>query len=256
MRGCTQTVHTACTGFPCVRSGNRCYNYRMERKVSFVEGEYYHVYNRGVDKRTIFFNNYDYKRFLLLLHVLNTNENLKIRDLLRSHSFSELLEIKNKNPLVAIGVYCLMPNHFHLLLTQLARGGISKFMLKLQTSYSMYFNIKNKRSGALFQGPFKSQHLDTDEYLKYIYSYIHLNPAKLKDKNWMKCGPKKMSSLKEFVLKYEYSSIGEYRKNNFFIINPDVFPKYKKLYKSEKEYFKNMIDDWFNYKEITQGNPV
>lgn len=228
----------------------------MERKASFVEGEYYHIYNRGVDKRIIFSSKDDYKRFTLLLHVLNTNENLKIRDLLRANSFNELLAIKNKNPLVAIGAYCLMPNHFHLLLTPVVKGGISKFMLKLQTSYSMYFNIKNKRSGALFQGAFKSQHLDTDEYLKYVYSYIHLNPAKLKDKDWIESGPKNFAQLKEFVLSYEHSSMGEYARDQFLIVNTAPFPDYKKLYKSEKEYFKNMVDDWLNYKEITQGSPV
>lgn len=230
----------------------------MERKVSFVEGEYYHLYNRGVDKRIIFSNDSDCNRFVLLLHVLNTGKNLKIRDLLRENSFDQLLKINNDDPLVAIGAYCLMPNHFHLLVTPVVEGGISKFMLKLQTSYSMYFNAKNDRTGALFQGPFKSQHIDSDEYLKYIYSYIHLNPAKLKDKNWKECGPKDFDSLKEFIFNYKYSSIGEYAKRDFVIVNPAPFPGYNKDYKSEKEYFDNMIDEWLNYKEkeITQGSPV
>ncbi len=229
----------------------------MERKVSFVQGEHYHIYNRGVEKRTIFLTDYDYKRFMLLLHVLNTNKNLKIRDLLKENPFDELLRIKNEDPLVAIGAYCLMPNHFHLLVTPLTDGGISKFMLKLQTAYSMYFNIKNKRSGVLFQGIFKSQHIDNDKYLKYIYSYIHLNPVKLKDKNWKEFGTKNFFSLKEFIQKYKYSSLGEYVNGDFIIANTKPFPEYDKLYKSKKEYFKNMIDDWLNYKdEITQGNPV
>jgi len=228
----------------------------MERKVSFVEGEYYHIYNRGVDKRTIFSNDYDYKRFILLLHTLNTNENLKIRDLLRSNSFNELLNIKNKNPLVAIGAYCLMPNHFHLLLTPLTKGGVSKFMLKLQTAYSMYFNNKNERSGALFQGVFKSEHIKDDNYMHYLYSYIHLNPAKLKDKDWKERGPTDFYSLKEFIYNYKYSSMREYTKNDFIIVNTTAFPEYRKLYKSKKEYFQNMVDDWLNYKEITQGSPV
>ena len=206
----------------------------MERKVSFVQGEFYHVYNRGVEKRTLFLGNYDYNRFIFLLHVLNTNENLKIRDLLREKSFEELLKIKNEDPIVAIGAYCLMPNHFHLLLTPLVDGGISKFMLKLQTAYSMYFNIKNKRSGAFFQGAFKSQHLDTDEYLRYIYSYIHLNPAKLKDKNWRERGPKDFNSLKEFILNYKYSSIREYIEDDFIITNPIHFSDFIKDYKSKK----------------------
>jgi putative transposase len=228
----------------------------MQRKVPFVQGEYYHIYNRGVDKRIIFTSNYDYQRFVLLLHVLNTNKNLKIRDLLRGNSFNELLEIKNDDPIVAIGAYCLMPNHFHLLITPIVDGGIPKFMLKLQTAYSMYFNNKNKRNGALFQGVFKSQHLNTDEYFRYMYSYIHLNPAKLKDKDWKERGPKDFLALKEFVLNYKYSSIGEYMRDSFTILNINAFPDYKELYKSKKEYFKIMIDDWLNYKEITQDSPV
>jgi putative transposase len=228
----------------------------MERKQKFVQEQFYHVYNRGVDKRVIFSNDYDYQRFILLLHVLNTNKNLKIRDLIKENSFDELLKIKNEDPIVAIGAYCLMPNHFHLLITPLVDNGISKFMLKLQTSYSMYFNIKNKRSGALFQGAFKSQHLDSDEYLKYIYSYIHLNPAKLKDKNWEDRKMYDDNSLKEFILNYRYSSVGEYMKNDFKIIGSSYFPDYKKNYKSEKEYLKSIINDWIDYKEITQGSPV
>ncbi|KKQ33105.1 MAG: Transposase, partial [Candidatus Nomurabacteria bacterium GW2011_GWA1_37_20] len=236
-----------------------CYYRYVERKVSFVQGEYYHVYNRGVEKRIIFTNNYDYNRFILLLHVLNTNKNLKIRDLLRGNSFNELLKIKNDDPIIAIGAYCLMSNHFHLLITPLVDGGIPKFMLKLQTAYSMYFNNKNKREGALFQGVFKSHHLDTDEYLRYIYSYIHLNPAKLKDKDWKKRRAKDFSSLREFILDYKYSSMSEYIKGDFIITNPIAFPSYVENYKSKKEYFETMINDWLDYKEITQdaqGNPV
>jgi len=230
----------------------------MQRKDIFAQEEFYHIYNRGTDKRIIFLNDFDYRRFVLLLHVLNTSKNLKIRDLLKSNSFEELLEIKNEDPIVAIGAYCLMPNHFHLLVTPLVDDGVSKFMLKLQTSYSMYFNIKNKRDGSLFQGTFKSKHLETDEYLKYIYSYIHLNPAKLKNKDWKDKKYKDFQLLKDFILNYRYSSIGEYLKNEYVIVNQTAFPDYRNLYKSEKEFFKNMVDDWLNYNEgeITQGYPV
>jgi putative transposase len=230
----------------------------MQRKDTFAQGEFYHIYNRGTDKRIIFLNNFDHNRFILLLHVLNTNKNVKIRDLLRSNSFEELLSIKNENPLVAIGAYCLMPNHFHLLLTPLIENGISKFMLKLQTSYSMYFNIKNKRNGSLFQGTFKSIRIKNDKNLKYIFSYIHLNPAKLKDKDWKNKKSKNFEIIKNFILNYSYSSLREYLKNKYVIVNREIFPDYKKLYKSDNEYFKIMIDDWLNYnqEEITQGSPV
>lgn len=127
----------------------------MQRREVFVPGEYYHIYNRGVEKRNIFCNSSDYKRFILLLKILNTDHSVVVRDLLRTKSYEELLSEKTENPLVAIGAYCLMQNHFHLLLIPLVKDGISKFMLKLQTSYSMYFNKMNDRSGTLFQGTYK-----------------------------------------------------------------------------------------------------
>jgi len=219
----------------------------MNRKVAFVQGEYYHVYNRGVDKRVIFTDVIDYKRFILILKILNTTNNIIVRDLFKSKTYEKIISEKIDDPIVAIGAYCLMPNHFHILITPLTKKGIEKYMQKLQTAYAMYFNQKYLRSGSLFQGTFKSQHLDTDEYLKYIYSYIHLNPAKLKDKDWKERGPKDFYLLKDFALDYKYSSIGEYTKDNFIITNPTHFPKYIENYKSKDEYFKVMLDDWLRY---------
>jgi putative transposase len=156
-----------------------------------------------------------------------------------------MLEKDRGEPLVSIGAYCLMPNHFHLLLTPLVDGGISKFMLKLQTGYSMYFNKKNDRVGALFQGVFKSQHMDDDIYLRYIYSYIHLNPAKLKNSEW-KTQPKSfLNQLKKFIAEYPYSSLQEYLSENYKILNSKPFPV-------DREHIANyslMIDDF------SEGNP-
>jgi putative transposase len=88
----------------------------------------------------------------------------------------ELLSLERGDQLVRIGAYCLMPNHFHLLLTEQEEAGISSFMQKLSTGYTMYFNKRNERTGVLFQGKYKSKHADEDRYLKYLISYIHLNP--------------------------------------------------------------------------------
>ena len=219
----------------------------MNRKVAFVQGEYYHVYNRGIEKRITFSDIIDYKRFVLLLKILNTTENIVVRDLFKNKTYNEIISKKIDDPIVAIGAYCLMPNHFHILITPLVKNGVEKYMQKLQTAYTMYFNNKNERSGSLFQGTFKSQHLDTDEYLRYIYSYIHLNPAKLKDKNWKEHGPKNFNSLKEYVLNFKYSSIGEYIGKNFIITDPIYFPNYIKNYKNKEKFFKNMVDDWLRY---------
>jgi len=77
--------------------------------------------------------------------------------------------------LVEIIVYCLNPNHYHIILRQVSEGGVSKFMLKLSSGYSSYFNKKNKRSGSLFQGRFKAVHIDSNEYLLYLSAYVNKN---------------------------------------------------------------------------------
>lgn len=147
------------------------------RITPFVHGEFYHVYNRGTDKRPIFSDTHDWQRFQELLFLSNAAKPVNIREVRRVHA--DIYAFDTELPIVAIGAYCLMPNHFHMLLTPLVDGGVSKFMKKLCTGYSMYFNKKYERTGTLFEGPFKAKHADSDAYLKYLYAYIHLNPVKL-----------------------------------------------------------------------------
>ncbi|MEI6528476.1 MAG: transposase, partial [bacterium] len=149
------------------------------RSIKFAPGEYYHIYNRGVDKREILLDSLDYERFMLLLAATNNKEVFHISNIKKSlkENYAGLktcLEFRN-DTLVDIGAWCLMPNHFHLLVKEKENGGIVKFMQRLQTGYTMYFNKKNERSGSLFQGTFKAEHLAGDNYLKYLFSYIHLN---------------------------------------------------------------------------------
>ena len=103
-----------------------------------------------------------------------------------------------------------MPNHFHLLLRQKLPGGITKFMNKLGTGYSMYFNTKYDHSGVLSQGRFKSVHIDTEEYFRYIFSYVHLNPLVLVEPNWEMGIWKDKSAAQEFLQNYKYSSLYDY----------------------------------------------
>ncbi len=213
----------------------------MERKVSFVEGEYYHLYNRGVDKRIIFSSRGDYRRFLMLLYLANSDQDVRIGNVLKSNSYEDVFTQDRGEPLVAIGAYCLMPNHFHILVTPLVENGVSQFMLKLQTGYSMYFNTRNERTGSLFQGPFRSTYVDNDRYLQYLYSYIHLNPAKLQDLQWKKrVGTK--NTLMKFVESYPYSSYGAYLNNSHTITDPTKFPDYF----SSKEEVMSHIADWLS----------
>ena len=212
----------------------------MERKEKFEQGEFYHIYNRGVEKRTVFQNTSDYKRFMALLYLTNSNKTVEFRNNSSKNSLDKIFKQDRGKQLVAIGAYCLMPNHFHLLITPLVDGGISKFMLKLQTGYSMYFNKKNERVGALFQGVFQSQHINKDKYLRYIYAYIHLNPAKLKNPSW-KTQPKSfLNQLKKFIAEYPYSSLQEYVSLDYKIVNSKLFP----VNKREICNYNTIIDDF------------
>ena len=109
------------------------------RKISLVQGEYYHIYNRGNSKQKIFHDKEDYLRFISLLYISNTSESFNLYDLSRNVNFN-IYQIERNNLLVNMGAFCLMPNHFHILITEKTNGGISKFMQKLSTAYSMYYN--------------------------------------------------------------------------------------------------------------------
>ncbi|MDD5489785.1 MAG: transposase, partial [Candidatus Moranbacteria bacterium] len=142
------------------------------RKIKFANGEYYHIFNRGVDKRKIFLEEKDYQRFLLSLNLLNDEEDgllLQWRDYMRckekSASPFQKLGFRNRKFLIDIVAYCLNPNHYHLLVKQRTGKGIEKFMHKLGTSFTKYFNEKYKRSGALLQGKFKAVHIKNNAKL-------------------------------------------------------------------------------------------
>jgi putative transposase len=215
------------------------------RKVNFVKGEYYHIYNRGNGKQKIFHDKEDYLRIINLLYTCNSTNNFKTYILNRS---------KDKNPylfdrgeqLVSIGAYTMMPNHFHILITESKEGGISKFMQKLTTAYVMYYNQKYDRAGGLFEGKFKSAHASGDKYLKYLFSYIHLNPVKILQKDWKEKGIKNKKLALEYLSGYKYSSYvdytGENREQNM-ILNRENFPNY---FPTKKNFMRDIIE-WLGY---------
>jgi putative transposase len=219
------------------------------RKINFVEGEYYHIYNRGNSKQKIFHDTKDYRHFLDLLYLLNTKNNITISNLKRYETF-DLHEINSEDNLVAIGAYVLMPNHFHILITEKIEGGISKFMQKVSTAYVMYYNKKYNRTGGLFEGKFKSQHLNTDKYLKYIFSYIHLNPIKLIQKDWKEKGIKNKKEAFEYLNKYEYSSFLDYLKDDNFRKNSKILKKksFPNYFLNSKEFTTDILS-WLDLKQ-------
>jgi len=152
------------------------------RKTIFANEEIYHVFNLGVERRPIFMDKREYDRGLLTLNFyrfknLSTGlaQVLKLDQEKRNFFLSQLM--KQKERLVDILGYCLMPNHFHLLLKQLTEGGITKFIGDFSNSYTRYFNTRNKRIGHLFQGVFKAIRIEDNEQLIHVLRYIHLNPV-------------------------------------------------------------------------------
>lgn len=159
------------------------------RTTPLAVDNFYHIYNRGVEKRSIFTNERDYQRFLQTLYYYQFAG--------PKPSFSKHLQFKVKdfshNPkIVEVNCYCLMPNHFHLVLKQLRDNGISEFIGKVVNSYTKYFNTKYVRVGPLFQGAFKTVLVKSDIQLLHLSRYIHLNPF--------------VSELVQELITYKYSS--------------------------------------------------
>lgn len=199
----------------------------VTRYTQFATGEFYHLYNRGVEKRVIFNDSDDYHRFQQLLYISNSVDYVNVRDLFTV--YKDLFVAPRDEPLVAIGAYCLMPNHFHILLTPLVDEGVSQFMNKLGTSYAMYFNKRNQRTGRLFEGTFKARHAAYDEYLKYLFSYIHLNPVKLIQSDWKERGIQHPAQALTYATAYRYSSLQDINlsaRPEAKIVDLEPFPDY------------------------------
>lgn len=173
------------------------------RKAVLATNEFYHVYNRGVEKRPIFLNRGDHLRMIEVANYYRFQRCPVKFSYFRRLSSKERVRLLEKmeresKKLVEVLCFCLMPNHIHFLLKQLVDGGVSKFMAKITNGYSHYFNVKNKRVGHLFQGNFGAVRMETEEQLIHVSRYIHLNPV--------------TSYLIEFkdLEKYEWSSYPEY----------------------------------------------
>lgn len=211
-----------------------------DRKIPFTPGEYFHIYNRGNDKRQIFHDNGDYHNFLKLLYLSNSEHNFVMRDI-----ESDIYSVDRGRELVGIGAYCAMPNHFHLLITPLKEAGLSKFMQKLSTGISMHYNNKYSRSGSLFQGRFRAEHASDDTYLKYLFSYIHLNPIKLVQSDWKEKGVENIDRTKSYLKNYYFSSYLDYleeKRPENLIVNKSKFPEYF----PNRVTFEKEIMDWIS----------
>jgi len=224
------------------------------RKDTFNIGEFYHVYNRGNSKQNIFLTDQDRDRFAKLLYLCNSDKKVRFKEDIVDRRI-DAWKFERGEPLVSIGAWVLMPNHFHLYITPSPRRRlgdeeslslVTLFLHKLSTAYSMYFNKKYSRTGSLFEGPFKSVRAASDRQTKYTFSYIHLNPIKLTDSLWKKNGLKNLKKSKSFLDTYKWSSYHDYRGVNRpenKILDKEAFPEYF----LDKDIFDKEIFDWLTF---------
>lgn len=220
------------------------------REINFVNNEWYHICNRGVEKRKIFLDEGDYERFVY--HLYEFNDTKLTPDISFERRKGKIFDAitagnlvsgnDNRDKIVEIAVWSLIPNHFHLLLRQIKDNGISAFLHKLGVGYTKGFNKKYERVGGLFQGTFKARLVDSDEYFRYLLYYILWNPLEIFDPQW------KTKEIKDrdrdgainFLESYKWSAYPDLiNKSNLpGIINKDFI---KELF--NKNEFENFINE-------------
>ena len=230
------------------------------RKIKFATDQIYHIYNRGVEKRNIFSDESDYLRFIHNLYEFNDTRpalpsNVKFSSRrpganVKSGAIKQCLEtgtlnITPRQQLVSIFAFCLMPNHFHLLIQPKQKQGIEKFMLKLGAGYATFFNKKCQRVGSLFQGRFKATLVEKDAHFLHIPNYIHCNPLKLIMPGWKTEGIKDTAQAISFLENYRWSSFADYigRKNFPSITQRELFLNSY----GEKQSYQNQLAEWLSH---------
>lgn len=209
------------------------------RKIPLVTGEIYHIFNRGIDKRVTFVDSREYARALNVLGFYRfSSPPMRLSRFLKlkKERMSEVSKLSWGNKIVSVFCFCLMPNHFHLVLRQETDQGISRFMSQFLNSYTRYFNTKNKRIGQLFLDQFKNVLIGNENQLLHISRYVHLNPY----------SSQKVSNLGELT-KYKWSSLPEYLDGKTQLCDQTMILSY---FKTRKEYGKFVFDNADYQKEL------
>lgn len=197
------------------------------RLTPLINGEFYHIFNRGSEKRDIFIQPRDYFRFLQTTRFYQVqNPRVKFSNFAKYKLKS--LETSDVTKIVEIICYCLMPNHFHFLLRQTKEKGISIFLSQISNSYTKYFNTKYKRIGPLLQGAFKSVRVEDEKQLLHVSRYIHLNPV--------------VSGLVNSLYDYKWSSYSEYVGQDFLCSTNEILDFF-----SPKHRYKQFLEDQIDY---------
>ncbi len=226
------------------------------QKPLFAQDNYYHVYNRGVEKRNVFLDDFDRLRFIHDLFEFNDTAPAGKFSKGKSPTPSTQSEVQppivvaKRVPLIKIHCFCLMPNHYHMLVEQVRDGGIIAFMKKLGTGYTMYFNERYDRVGPLFQGRFKAVHVGEEAHLRYLPLYIHLNPLDLTMPNWREQKIISQKKAEAFLNSYRWSSHRDYAGRHNF---PSVISRrfLHTLFDGEKGY-QQRLKEWLREKDVAK----
>ena len=215
-----------------------------------MESQIFHILNRGVEKRKIFFTGEDYLRFVDNLRDFNDKKITILSYHRRSKPNSQISPVGDRIPdrLVDVLCWCLMPNHFHSLVRGKTDQGASKFTKKVTGGYTAYFNIKNKRSGVLFQGRSKIIRVERDLHFFYLPFYIFSNPIELIEPNWKERGIGNFNKVINFLENYKYSAFPDVTGQENFpsVVNKSLFYE---LFNTNPEKFKKDFIDWLeNYR--------
>ncbi|HPJ80228.1 MAG TPA: transposase [Candidatus Portnoybacteria bacterium] len=224
------------------------------KRPQLVNDEIYHVIIRGVGDAKIFKDQNDYYRMIFSLYEFNTTKPIEIRNRRKEarerkyggqSSVNLFVDIDDRNLLVEILAFCFMPNHIHLLLRQIRNNGITKFMRKVGTGYSGYFNRRYDRRGHLFQSRFQAVHVKTNDQLQIVFVYIHANPVSLVEPKWKEVGVKNTNKIIKFIENYKWSSYLDYfDKKNFPSLTSREFLG-NVIGKNEK--CKKFVNDWIKH---------
>lgn len=217
--------------------------------------EYYHLYNRGVSKQNIFLDERDYTRFLLLIiyyqsPVILTNFSHSVTSYIRSQTPNirqKTVDAIIKQRAVGLNAFCLMPNHFHLLIREVEEGGIAKYMQRVSTAYANYFNTKYNRKGHLFENSYRAVHIEDNDQLLYVSAYIHKNPLDV-NKNYVDY-PR--SSFHDYVGENRWSKLLEREMILGQFKNPREYASWTKntTAKDFKEELEESLPELLKYKE-------
>ena len=206
------------------------------RRTPIVTGEVYHTFNRSIARQPFFLNVRGYSRAIELINFYSyVQPSLRFSHYNRlplKEKADFLKDLKNKGrKQIQLFAFCLMPNHIHFLMKELEKNGISRFMSNFQNSYAKYFNLKNDRTGSLFQSMFKAVRIESDEQLIHVCRYIHLNPLT-------------SYIIKDFdVLEnYPWSSYSEYFKENSDLVDTSLISGFFPSIKEFEKFTSDQVD--------------